>query len=287
MLAARERAAGDATRAAIRREAGPAAAGPPAARGPRSVTAAAARPPPPATALPVPAGEPSRRTANEPADTLARLRDAKRRARSDSRRRRRPVRRRQSALAGERRGRDGGRCSGAPASAPSVLRSSGAARARSPASPAALAARRPALVAVLAGRRLLGVHAPDAEADPDRLRRHRRRAGPRRGRRSSTSSPGDAGCDDQRLARTAISFDASGLDQAQPTRVHLYAFKNADGLRRAAADRRPVRPQLRHRPGRLRVGRRDARTCSPGPGPWAPDFEDALRKALERAAVGG
>ena len=24
-----------------------------------------------------------------------------------------------------------------------------------------------------------------------------------------------------------------------------------------------------------------------GPGPWAPDFEDALRKALERAAVGG
>ena len=37
---------------------------------------------------------------------------------------------------------------------------------------------------------------------------------------------GDAGCDDQRLARTAIAFDASGLDQPQPTRVHLYAFKN-------------------------------------------------------------
>ena len=45
---------------------------------------------------------------------------------------------------------------------------------------------------------------------------------------------GDPGCDDERLARTAISFDASGLDQAEPTRVYLYAFKNTvvyDALR--------------------------------------------------------
>ena len=35
---------------------------------------------------------------------------------------------------------------------------------------------------------------------------------------------GDPGCDDQRLARTAIAFDASRVDQPTPTRVYLYAF---------------------------------------------------------------
>ena len=97
---------------------------------------------------------------------------------------------------------------------------------------------------------------------------------------------GDAGCDDQRLARTAISFDASGLDQAEPTRVYLYAFKDT----RAYDDLRPVvdlcaRSYVTDPPA---YGTVDATPyVLAGPGPWAPDFEDALRDALERAAVGG
>jgi hypothetical protein len=86
MLAARERAGGEAARAALRREAATSGAS-----APESATAGAASPTPAATtatgsASPAPrptpaAGAPSSATANEPADTLARLRDAKRRSR--------------------------------------------------------------------------------------------------------------------------------------------------------------------------------------------------------------
>jgi hypothetical protein len=97
---------------------------------------------------------------------------------------------------------------------------------------------------------------------------------------------GDPGCDDQRLARTAISFDASGLDQAEPTRVHLYAFKNA----KAYDELRPV-VDLCARSYVADPAAYGTADASPyvlaGPGPWAPDFADALRDALERAAVGG
>jgi hypothetical protein len=97
---------------------------------------------------------------------------------------------------------------------------------------------------------------------------------------------GDPGCDDQRLARTAISFDASGLDQPDPTRVYLYAFKNAtvfDELRPVVdlCARSYVTDPASYAPVE----------ASPyvfaGPGPWAPQFSDALHTALQRASVGG
>jgi hypothetical protein len=97
---------------------------------------------------------------------------------------------------------------------------------------------------------------------------------------------GEAGCDDQRLSRTAIGFDARGLDQQTAVRVHLYAFKDQqtyDALRSTvdtcarsyvtdpttfgAVDEPPY--------------------VLAGAGPWAPAFKDALRTALQRAAVGG
>lgn len=97
---------------------------------------------------------------------------------------------------------------------------------------------------------------------------------------------GEPGCDDQRLARTAIAFDASGLDQVEPTRIHLYAFKNA-----AVYDE--LRPVVDLCARSYVVDPADYGTVDATPyvfagaGPWAPDFEDALREALERAAVGG
>ncbi len=96
---------------------------------------------------------------------------------------------------------------------------------------------------------------------------------------------GDAGCDDQRLARTAISFDAEGIDQPSLVRVYLYAFKTAavyDELR-ASVD------------ACARTYATDPATFSSvesppyvlaGAGPWHAGFKDALRKALDRAAVG-
>jgi len=97
---------------------------------------------------------------------------------------------------------------------------------------------------------------------------------------------GDPGCDDQRLARTAIAFDASGVDQAEPTRVYLYAFKNG----KVFDELRPV-VDLCARSYVVAPADYASVDATPyvfaGPGPWAPDFEDALREALGRAAVGG
>ncbi len=97
---------------------------------------------------------------------------------------------------------------------------------------------------------------------------------------------GDAGCADQRLARTAISFDASGADQAAATRVYLYSFKDA----KAYDELRPV-VDLCARSYVVDPAAYAAVDAVPyvlaGPGPWGPAFHDALRTALERAAVGG
>ncbi len=97
---------------------------------------------------------------------------------------------------------------------------------------------------------------------------------------------GDPGCYDQRLARTAISFDASGVDQAEPTRVYLYAFKDVT----AYDELRPVVDLCARSyvSDPAAYGTVDATPyVLAGPGPWAPDFQDALGDALERAAVGG
>jgi hypothetical protein len=97
---------------------------------------------------------------------------------------------------------------------------------------------------------------------------------------------GEAGCDDQRLSRTAIGFDARGGDHATAVRIHLYAFSNQqvyDELRPAvdACARSYVTDAAA-------FGSVDAPPyVLAGNGPWTPAFKDALRTALQRAAVGG
>jgi hypothetical protein len=97
---------------------------------------------------------------------------------------------------------------------------------------------------------------------------------------------GEAGCADPDLIPAAIAFDARGLDQATPVRIHLYVFRN-----KAAWER--------HRdaiPGCATSFVTDPETFeqveqSPyivaGQGPWASDFEAALRRALEQGAGTG
>src|SRR5687767_9896718 len=43
---------------------------------------------------------------------------------------------------------------------------------------------------------------------------------------------GDAGCTDTVLIPTAIGFTANGLDQAAPTRIYLYVFRDREAFER-------------------------------------------------------
>lgn len=97
---------------------------------------------------------------------------------------------------------------------------------------------------------------------------------------------GDPGCRDATLAPTAIAFDASGLDQAQPVRIYVYIFRNHDSWQRlagsvAACARSYVTDQATY----------ESLSPSPfvvsGQGPWAPRFAAGLADALTAAAGSG
>lgn len=108
----------------------------------------------------------------------------------------------------------------------------------------------------------------------------------KRGVRVDRFVSGDAGCDDPVLTPTAIAFDALGLDQAGTMRIYIYIFRNRGAFER-----------LRGSVDRCATAFvTDAQTFetaeeSPyvlaGQGPWAPDFERALRDGLRAAAGTG
>jgi hypothetical protein len=97
---------------------------------------------------------------------------------------------------------------------------------------------------------------------------------------------GDAGCDDPVLVPTAIGVTASGLDQATPVRLYLYIFRNRDSFERLRASVDECARAFVTDPETF-----DSIEQSPfvlaGQGPWAPEFEDAIRDALEVAAGTG
>jgi hypothetical protein len=97
---------------------------------------------------------------------------------------------------------------------------------------------------------------------------------------------GEAGCADQRLSRTAIGFDARGLDQATPVRIHLYAFKDQQVYDELRATVDACARSYVTDPAAFGAVDEPPYVLA-GSGPWAPSFKDALRKALQRAAVGG
>ena len=97
---------------------------------------------------------------------------------------------------------------------------------------------------------------------------------------------GDAGCADQALARTAISFEASGAGQSTPVSVHLYSFADKEAFDRLRASIDTC----------ARSYVTDTETFESidavpfviaGQGPWTPGFEEALRAALQEAAQQG
>jgi hypothetical protein len=97
---------------------------------------------------------------------------------------------------------------------------------------------------------------------------------------------GDAGCADPVLVPTAIGFDASGLDQAQPVRIYLYVFRNRAAFERLRATVDDCARTFVTDPATFETAEQSPYVVA-GQGPWAPDFEAALRDGLEVAAGTG
>jgi hypothetical protein len=94
---------------------------------------------------------------------------------------------------------------------------------------------------------------------------------------------GDAGCDDAELARTAIRFAASGLDQPTPVLLRIYIFRD-----RAAYDRRRLSVDTCARswisdPNQL-ISLDAAPFVLIGQGPVGGSFATALRTSLRESA---
>jgi hypothetical protein len=97
---------------------------------------------------------------------------------------------------------------------------------------------------------------------------------------------GDAGCDDATLAPTAISMSLSGLDQAEPVPVYLYIFRNRAAFERRRADVPSCARSYVAAPQDL-VLIESSPFVLAGGGPWAPEFEAALRRGVTEAAGTG
>jgi hypothetical protein len=97
---------------------------------------------------------------------------------------------------------------------------------------------------------------------------------------------GDPGCDDPELARTAIRFSASGLDQVEPVTMYLYVFRNRDAWERNRDAIGPCAADFVADPDTFEQVEQSPYIVA-GQGPWAPGFEATLRRSLELAAGTG
>jgi hypothetical protein len=97
---------------------------------------------------------------------------------------------------------------------------------------------------------------------------------------------GDAGCPDQTLARTAIGFEALGVDQPTAVAIHLYSFADKEAFDRLRSSIDACARTFVTDPETF-----ESIDAVPfvvaGQGPWAPGFKQALRAALEEAAQQG
>jgi hypothetical protein len=108
----------------------------------------------------------------------------------------------------------------------------------------------------------------------------------RRGLRIEHIVSGDAGCGDHTLKQTAIGLDASGLDQAAPTRLFIYIFRNRASYERLRQSVDDCATWYARDPESF-----ESIEASPfvvaSAGPWAPEFKAAVRAAITEAAGTG
>jgi hypothetical protein len=97
---------------------------------------------------------------------------------------------------------------------------------------------------------------------------------------------GDAGCPDSNLAKTAVGFEAAGLDQTTPVRLHVYIFKNRATYERLRSTIDQCAASFVSDPTTY-----ESLDTSPyvvaGQGPWGSAFKDNIRAALTEAAGTG
>ena len=97
---------------------------------------------------------------------------------------------------------------------------------------------------------------------------------------------GDAGCQDATLIPTAIALTADGLDQAEPVRIYLYIFRNRASFERLRATVDDCARAFVTDPDTFETVEQSPFVVA-AQGPWAPEFEGALRDALNVAAGTG
>lgn len=97
---------------------------------------------------------------------------------------------------------------------------------------------------------------------------------------------GDAGCSDPVLVPTAIGLTARGLDQAEPVRLYLYIFRNRGAFERLRASVDGCARSFVTDPDTLETVEQSPFVIA-GQGPWARQFEAAIRSALEVSAGTG
>lgn len=97
---------------------------------------------------------------------------------------------------------------------------------------------------------------------------------------------GDAGCPDANLAKTAIAFDAVGLDQATPVRIYVYIFRDRDTYERLRSTIDDCARSYVTDPATYESVETSPYVMS-GQGPWGQEFKDNLRSAITQAAGTG
>ncbi len=97
---------------------------------------------------------------------------------------------------------------------------------------------------------------------------------------------GDPGCVDLELGRTAIRFEARGLDQVEPVTLYLYIFRNREAFERNREAIPPCAASFVTDPATFEQVEQSPYVVA-SQGPWAPEFEAALRATLEAAAGTG
>ncbi|HZC33006.1 MAG TPA: hypothetical protein VE640_06935 [Candidatus Bathyarchaeia archaeon] len=97
---------------------------------------------------------------------------------------------------------------------------------------------------------------------------------------------GDPGCPDQALGKTAIGFDAAGLDQATTVRVYLYIFRDRATYERLRATVDDCARTYVTDPATYESVESSPYVLA-GQGPWGPTFKTNLRAAIAEAAGTG
>ncbi len=107
-----------------------------------------------------------------------------------------------------------------------------------------------------------------------------------RGIRVDRIVSGDAGCDDADLAKAAIGFEASGLDQASPVRLHIFIFRNRTTYERLRSTVDSCAAAFMTDPLTFETVETSPYVVA-GQGPWGRAFKDNLRQAITTAAGTG